>query len=76
MEVEVSMDPDANWVEQEATTDKERLAELVEALMVWLGRGGFKPRMWDEDPLAESRFYARAEEVYLKSVRRDRLKSR
>ena len=52
------MDPDANLLEQRQivqrmlsadevdTADALRLAELVDALDLWLSRGGFRPRRW------------------------------
>jgi hypothetical protein len=57
----VITDPDANLKEQldlarqlldegmrcEPSPEVERLAELVEALDGWLGKGGFLPRRWE-----------------------------
>ena len=51
------MDPDANWIEQESgRADHDRMFDLIEALHLWIERGGFKPNAWQNDPTAEARF--------------------
>lgn len=51
------MDPDANLAEQKrlralrrrqglGPDDRQRLAELVQALNEWIQRGGFPPKDW------------------------------